>query len=114
MDQALVALPILAGQADAARAFLRELAGGRQAAYAASERRLGVTKEVWALQPAPQGDLYVVYVAGQDIGRIFREFAASQDEFDHWFKQQVQATTGIDLNAPPAGPRSEILADYQA
>jgi hypothetical protein len=41
-------------------------------------------------------------------------FAASQDEFDQWFKQRVRESTGADLNAPPAGPMSEILSDYHA
>ena len=114
MEQTLFALPILAGQTGAARAFLQELEGARKAEYAASERQLGIVKEVWALQPSPQGDLYVVYIAGQNIGRAFQQFAASQDPFDRWFKQRVRATTGIDLDSPPSGPLSEVLSAYQA
>ncbi len=45
------------------------------------------------------------------MGQAFTQFAASQDEFDCWFKQQVQETTGADLNIPPPGPISEILGD---
>ena len=114
MDQTLFALPILAGRTEDARAFLRELEGARKGEYAASERRLGLTKEVWAVQGAPQGDLYVVYFTGEDIARAFRQFAASADEFDQWFKWRVRETTGADLNTPPPGPMSEILSDYQA
>jgi len=114
MDQTLFALPILPGQTEAARAFLRELEGPRKGQYAISEGRLGLTKEVWAIQAGPQGDLYVVYFAGTDIGRAFQLFAASADEFDRWFKDQVRATTGADLNTPPPGPMSEILSDFQA
>ena len=114
MDQTLFALPILPGQTEAARAFLQELEGARKGAYAASQERLGLTKEVWAIQAGPQGDLFVVYFAGADIGRAFRQFAASEDEFDRWFKDRVRATTGADLNTPPPGPMSEILSDYQA
>jgi hypothetical protein len=114
MDQTLFALPILAGKTEAARAFLRELEGERKEQYAASERRLGLTKEDWAIQPGPQGDLFVVYFAGDSIHAAFRQFAASQDECDRWFKQQVLATIGADLNTPPPGPMSEILSDYQA
>ena len=114
MDQTLFALPILPGQTGAARAFLAELEGARKEQYAASEGRLGLTKEVWAIQAGPQGDLYVVYFAGEDIARAFRQFAASQDEFDRWFKDRVRATTGADLNTPPPGPMSEILSDFEA
>jgi hypothetical protein len=114
MGQTLFALPILPGQADAARAFLTELEGERKAQYAASERRLGLTREVWAIQGTPTGDLYVVYFAGEDIARAFRQFAASRDAFDLWFKARVLATTGADLNTPPPGPMSAILSDYRA
>src|SRR5215216_1402664 len=114
MDQTLFALPILGGKTAAARTFLRELEGERKAQYAASEQRLGLAKQVWATQPSAQGDLFVVYFAGEDIGRAFRQFAASRDAFDRWFKERVQETTGADLNAPPPGPMSEILSDYTA
>ena len=114
MDQTLFALPILPGQTEAARAFLTELEGTRKAAYAASEGHLGLTKEVWAIQAGPQGDLYVVYFAGADVLSAFQQFAASQDDFDVWFKERVRATTGLDLNTPPPGPPSEILSDFVA
>lgn len=114
MDQTLFALPILPGQTAAARAFLTELEGERKGQYAASERRLGLTKEVWAIQQTPQGALYVVYFSGESIAAAFQQFAQSQDAFDAWFKDRVRTTTGADLNTPPAGPMSEILSDYQA
>jgi hypothetical protein len=70
----------------------------------------GITQEVSAVQQ-PQGDLFVVYVIGEDLAHGFTEFAASQTEFDRWFKQQVKDTTGADMNTPPTGQMSEILAD---
>jgi hypothetical protein len=114
MDQTLFALPILPGKTGAARAFLAELEGERKGQYATSEGRLGLTKEVWAIQPGPQGALYVVYFAGRSIADAFRVFAASRDDFDVWFKERVKETTGADLNTPPPGPMSEILSDFQA
>jgi hypothetical protein len=114
MDQTLFALPILPGKSAAARAFLSELEGERKGAYATSEARLGLTKEVWAIQAGPQGDLFVVYFAGRSIADAFGTFAASRDAFDVWFKERVKETTGADLNSPPPGPMSEILSDFQA
>jgi hypothetical protein len=111
MDQALFTLPILPGQTAAARAFLQELGGPRKQDLAACGDSVGIAKETWAIQQMPQGDFFVAYLAGEDLGHAFREFAASQSEFDCWFKQQVQQTTGADLNTPPPGPISEILAD---
>ena len=114
MDQTLFALPILPGKTAAARAFLREMDGPRKQQLAECGRSLGVTKEVWAIQEGPQGDLVVAYMAGEDLGRAFAQVAASQDEFDRWFKQRLQETTGADLNTPPPGPLSEILAEVEA
>lgn len=112
MEQTLFALPILAGKTDAARAFLHELEHERRGQFAATQERLRLYKEVWAIQELPQGDVFVVYFDGDDIGQMFQQFAASQDDFDLWFKQHVLETTGADLNTPPPGPMSDILFEY--
>jgi len=114
MDQTLFALPILPGKTEAARAFLQEVGGPRKHELAACGDTAGIAREVWAIQQTPQGDMYVAYITGEDIAHAFKEFAASETEFDRWFKQQVQETTGADLNTPPPGPISEILADTMA
>ena len=114
MDQALFALPILPGKTETARAFLRDLGGPRKQELAACGQGMGLAREMWAIQQTPQGDLLIGYMTGEDIAQAFTQFAASQDEFDCWFKQQVQEATGADLNTPPAGPISEILADTGA
>ena len=111
MEQTLFTLPILPGKTGAARAFLQEVDGSRKQELAACGQSVGIDREVWAIQQTPQGDMYVAYITGEDIAHAFREFAASQTEFDRWFKQQLQETTGADLNTPPPGPISEILAD---
>ena len=113
MEQALFALPILPGKTEDARNFLRELGGARIQDLIACGRRVDVTREVWAIQQTPQGDFYIAYVAGEDMAHAFAELASSQDEFDSWFKRRVQETTGADLNTPPPGPISEILADTE-
>ena len=114
MDQTLFALPILPGKTAAARAFLQEMGGPRKQELAACGDSVGIAKETWAIQQTPHGDLLVAYMAGEDLAHAFQEFAVSQSEFDRWFKRQVQETTGADLNTPPAGPISEILADSAA
>ncbi len=114
MDQTLFALPILPGKTEAARAFLQEMGGPRKQELAACGQSVGLVKETWAIQQMSQGDLFVVYMAGENIAQALTQFAASQDAFDRWVKQQVQETTGADLNTPPPGPISEILTDVEA
>jgi hypothetical protein len=114
MQYALFALPIKSGKSEAARAFLQELEGERKTDYAASQQRLRITKEVWAIQQSPMGDLFVVFFQSADIPDAIAQFVASRDAFDLWFKQHVNDTTGVDLNVPPAGALSEILSVYEA
>jgi len=114
MQYALFALPIAPDKGEAARAFVQQLERERKSEYAASEQRLGITKEVWALQQSPMGELFVVFFQSEDIGGSVGQFVGSQDEFDQWFKQEVKSITGVDLNVPPPGPLSDILSVYDA
>ena len=66
------------------------------------------------MQSLPAGDHFVVSFEGADIADAFQQFAASQEEFDRWFKDRVRETTGADLNTPPPGPLSDILSVYEA
>ncbi len=115
MDQFCLALPILPGKTDDARAFMTELEGPRNAGYDQSERRIGITKEVWFLASLPGGDAFIAYMESDDIQGALGQFMASQDEFDVWFKQRVRDTTGVDIdNLPPETAFPELLSSYSA
>lgn len=113
MEHALFALPILEGKSAGARAFLAELEGTRKADYASSEQRLAITKEVWAIQSTPMGELFVVFFQAPDIAGAVGQFVESRDPFDLWFKDQVKDATGVDLNVPLTGPLSDVLSVYE-
>jgi len=110
----MMALPIQDGQADAARAFAQECVGPRYADYDASERRIGIPVENWYLLRVAGHDAFVIQVEGSDLQASLGAFIGSQEPFDRWFKEQVRAFTGIDLNAgpPPAETMAETLAEY--
>jgi hypothetical protein len=91
---------------------MRELDGPRSAEFDKSERRIGITKEAWFLQHAPQGDLLIGYMESPDFAKALRLFAESRDAFDVWFKERMTHVTGVDLNNPPQGPLSEQLSSY--
>ena len=112
MDQIGFALPVMPGQTGAARDFFQELEGTRKQAYAASEQRIGVTREFWYLQQTPQGDLLVAYIESPDAASALQRFAQSHDDFDQWFKRELAAVTGVDLNNPPPWPLSEQVSNY--
>jgi hypothetical protein len=114
MEYALFALPIHDGKSAAAHTFLQDLESSRKAEYAASEQRLGITKEVWAIQKTAMGELFVVFFQAPDIAGAVGQFVGSRDAFDLWFKAQVKDTTDVDLNVPPPGALSDILSVYEA
>lgn len=114
MDQVCLVIPILLGKTDAARDFWREVETERKAEYDRSERRIGITKEVWCLAQLPAGDHFVVYMESPDFSNALRLFSTSQDDFDVWFKRCLAETTGVDLNNPPEMRLPEVLSSYQA
>jgi hypothetical protein len=115
MDQICLVLPILPGKTAAARAFQRELDTDRKADYDRSERRIGITKEVWYVAPLPSGDHLVAYMESPDFNRALQSFVQSRDEFDEWFKRSLAEVTGVDMNnLPPDMQLPELVSQYEA
>lgn len=115
MDHVCVVFPLLPGKTEDARAFQRELDTERKADYDRSERRIGITKEYWFFASVPSGDQLVVYMESADFGRAIGAFAASQDEFDLWFKRRLAEVSGVDLgNLPPDMQLPELVSSYEA
>jgi len=85
---------------------MRELEDKRKSDYDRSERRIGVTKEVWYLAHTPVGDQFVAYVEAEDFAGALSLFSGSQEEFDLWFKRRLADSTGLGLNTPPSAPAS--------
>ena len=113
MDPVCLVMPILPGKTADARAFLRDLDGPRKAEFDRSERRIGITKELWYLASLPTGDQLVGYMEAADFGHAVAQFSASQDPFDRWFKQRMADVTGVDLNNIPADfAPPELLSHY--
>ncbi len=68
--------------------------------YTASRQRIGVTREAGWLQATPHGDLLNLLIEGNDPITGNRQFAASRDPFDLWFKDRAARLTGVDFNEP--------------
>lgn len=113
MDHICLAMPLLPGKTNEARAFLQQLDGSRRAEFDASERRIGITKELWYLAKLPAGDHLIAYMESANFGSALQGFVGSRDTFDMWFKAQMQTITGVDLNNPPADlAPAELLSHY--
>ena len=114
MQAICLVIPVQPGSADDARAFMRELETSRKDAYAASERRIGITRETWHLAVIRAGDMLVAHIETESFTATLGSFAASRDEFDVWFKRRLADSTGLDLNDPPDVALPELLSSYAA
>jgi hypothetical protein len=114
LEHVCLVIPILADRSDDARAFMRELEGARSEDYAASEQRIGITREVWHLASMPGGDVLIASIESRNFESALELFSASRDDFDLWFKRRLAAATGLNLNDPPAISLPETLSVYAA
>lgn len=88
-------LPLVPGQLESWKAFVLELHGPRRAAYDAHRRRVGLDTVQLFHQPTPQGDLVTWYMDGPDAPGSFARLAASEDDFDLWFCDQLKQLHGM-------------------
>jgi hypothetical protein len=107
------AFPVLSGKEDEARKLAQETLDRRDE-FEASERRVGITKEEWALQQTPMGSMVVVRFEADDVAGAFADLAQSNEAFDVWFKQRVKEVSGVDLGEPMPGPLPEIIFDWSS
>jgi hypothetical protein len=79
--------PLAPGQTERARAFVAD--AYHRDEFTASRRRLNVSEELLTLQSTPQGDIVGIYIEGDDPVKGNAGFAASQQPFDLWFKEEL-------------------------
>jgi hypothetical protein len=114
MDHICLAIPVLPGKTDDARRFMQQLDGSRRTEFDASERRIGISKELWYLARLASGDVLIGYLESRNFGSALNAFVGSRDAFDLWFKEQMRGVTGFDLNNPPADMQPcELLSHYE-
>ena len=95
--------PLTPGETSSARAFVAD--AYQRSEFAASRRRLNVSEELITLHSTPQGDIVGIYIEGDDPAKGNAGFAASQDPFDLWFKEQLTTIfpATIDFSKPVEG-----------
>ncbi len=93
----VLTLPIAAGKVEAWRRFCQELSGSRRSAYEASRRRLGITRERWALVENPFGAAAVATLEAHDVGWALTGLTSSHLPFESWYRERLQDLHGISL-----------------
>ena len=95
--------PLAPGANERARSFVAD--AYHRDEFTASRRRLHVSEELLTLQSTPQGDIVGIYIEGDDPAQGNAGFAASQDPFDLWFKEELTKIfpPAIDWSKPVEG-----------
>jgi hypothetical protein len=108
-----LALPIPAGQTEAARHFTQECLGPRKAEFDDMMRRSHLTEESYWLQRDPErGDMLVVF-GRDDLADFTAIMANPQTEFDRWYRDQLISIFGEDP-AVDSGNPNEWLGTWKA
>jgi len=82
MDHIGMAIAVLPGKTETARRFFNQLDTDKRAEFDRSERRIGITKELWYLAKLPAGEHLIGYMEAADFNAAFQAFIASRDPFD--------------------------------
>ena len=95
--------PLAPGATERARAFVAD--AYHRDEFTASRRRVNVSEELLTLQSTPQGDIVGIYIEGDDPWKGNAGFAASQDPFDLWFKEELTKIfpPAVDFSKPIEG-----------
>jgi hypothetical protein len=105
------AVPLLPGQTEADRIALASCwAGARKEAYQDARRRAGIVREAVWIQPAPGGDVAVVYLEADDLTTALTILGTSAEPFDRWFRDHIRQVHGIALEQGFTAP--ELVLDY--
>ncbi|HZN48773.1 MAG TPA: hypothetical protein VFB71_14205 [Ramlibacter sp.] len=105
------AFPLRASPADL-RGFVSALQNERKAEALAFYEEHGVTHESWYLQDTPAGPLVIGLTQVRDVATATASFAQCRTGFAAWFKEQVQALSGVDQNESPKGPPTTLVYEY--
>jgi hypothetical protein len=100
--------PILPGKRSQWDTFIGQIAGPRRSEFNASRQRHGVHERTF-LQETPMGDFVIVTLEGDNPMEALGAIANTDDDFTHWFIQQVQEIHGFDLRQPPENPPRQVI-----
>lgn len=95
-------VPLNNGKPEAWHRLTAELRGARRREYEASRRRLGITHEVFRVDPRPDRDHVIVHFETVDPERTRKRWTESKHPFDLWLREQILDIHGEDPWAGPA------------
>ncbi len=106
-------VPLLPDMTDVDRSAMQSCwRGDRRTDHVESRRRLGITWESVWIQPTADGDVAVVLLEAEDLGKALAGVGSSDLPFDKWVREHCLRVHGIDLAA--GFPPPEQILDFRA
>jgi hypothetical protein len=103
------ALPVMPGQADAARSLAAELdSTGHRSRYEELNRSAGITRHVEWVLSGSAGDQLIVVFETDTPERISRPFG--DNDYDRWWVRRFKRIHGFDPATP--GPPPELTFSW--
>ncbi|MGA9159617.1 MAG: hypothetical protein WB297_01960 [Actinomycetota bacterium] len=97
-----MAIPIKPGKLETWTSWCDELTGPRKVEFDDMNQRHGLTTHASWHQANPDGsDLAVVVIDGPGASGFLGKIATSDNEFDAWFRSQIEDVHPMDFSAPP-------------
>ena len=107
----VVLVPILEGKLETWKAWARDCMGSRKEELADFNRRYGLTQHKSWLAETPGGPFVIALHEGPGSDELMPKLAASQNDFDVWFRDLILEVHGMDITQPPPGPMPELWVD---
>ncbi len=104
-----IAVPIMPGQLEGWEAWIAELNGPRKAEFDDMNQRHGLTSHRAWLQQTPDGQMVIAVHDGPGAEEFMGKLASSENEFDVWFRGNIERVHGLDFSAPPPPPAEQRL-----
>jgi len=110
----VVLAPIAEGKLEKWRQWADDLQNGRAEEFKAFNSRYGLTRHSAWLAETPTGPLVVALHEGPGADKFMPAVAASDNEFDVWFKERLSEYHNIDLSKPlPGAPPELVINDVK-
>lgn len=74
-------------------------------------RCFNIKREMWFFQQTEHGPIIINVTELNDVAKNAEAYKESDEPFAAWFKQRVVEVSGVDPNATPLGPPSQMVFD---
>ena len=108
----VILAPIVEGKLEDWKAWTRdELMCSRSEEFKDFNSRYGLTRHAAWLAETPTGPVVIALHQGSGEEDFMPQLAASDKEFDGWFRDKIKVMHGLDVTQPPPGPMPELYTD---